>query len=293
MAVEHALTTAEHHLRPDGSTVHVVRFDEATGEPAWKGTVQGLRDDSTWARGQSWAVLGLSTAYRESRDPRLLEAARRTADFAVGHLPRDGVPFWDYAAPATGDRTRDTTAASALAAALLELARIDPDRSRRATYSAAGLHTLRTLAGPHYLAEGSGSRAILLHGRHDARYDDAGVTYGDHYVLEALLRAQLLPSPRPALRARTRAEDAGRRADLGEVRRVSGISVRWTDGPDRATRFRIATSRDGRTWSVARGGVSSGRVSGFETYDVPDRSVRYVRVTVLGPGEVRALRVRG
>ena len=168
LAVRHAVTTAAQHVRPDGSTTHVVRFAEGSGDVVWKGTVQGLADDSTWARGQSWAVYGFTAAYRESGDARLLDAARRTADFATAHLPRDGVPFWDYDAPAAGDRTRDTTAAAALASGLLELARVDPDPSRRATYAAEGLHTLRTLAGPRYLARGSGSRAVLLHGRHDA-----------------------------------------------------------------------------------------------------------------------------
>jgi unsaturated chondroitin disaccharide hydrolase len=294
LAVRHALTSAAQHVRPDGSTTHVVRFDEVSGDPVWRGTVQGLRDDSTWARGQSWAVLGFTTAYRESREPRLLEPARRTADFAIGHLPRDGVPFWDYAAPAAGDRTRDTTAAAALAAALLELARIDPDPARRATYAEAGRHTLRTLAGPRYLARGTRSPAILRHGRHDARYSDAGVTYGDYYFVEALLREQLLPSPGPPLPARVRLGARGdARAVLGAAHRVSAVSVRWRRGATRAVRFRVATSPDGRAWSPARGGVSSGRVTGFETYDLPDRTARYVRVTVLGAGGVRTLRVLG
>lgn len=297
IAVRHALTTAAEHVRPDGSTTHVVRFDETTGRPVWKGTVQGLRDSSTWARGQSWAVYGFTAAYRESGDRRLLDAARATADYATAHLPRDGVPFWDYDAPAAGDRTRDTTAAAALASGLLELARVDPDPDRRVTYAREGLHTLRTLAGRRYLARGTGSPAVLLHGRHAATYPDSGVTYGDHYMLEALLRVQLLPSGRPALPARVRSDGARRRvADLGRVRAVSGVSVRWRGGARRAVRFVVATSRDGRTWSRARGAVSSGRTSAFETYDVRDREARYVRVAVKGqdtPGAVRAVRVRG
>jgi unsaturated chondroitin disaccharide hydrolase len=297
IAVRHALTTAAEHVRPDGSTTHVVRFDEDTGRRVWKGTVQGLRDSSTWARGHSWAVYGFTAAYRESRDPRLLDAARATADYATAHLPRDGVPFWDYDAPAAGDRTRDTTAAAALASGLLELARVDPDRGRRAAYARAGLHTLRTLAGPRYLARGTGSPAVLLHGRHDATYPDSGVTYGDHYMLEALLRAQLLPSRRPALASRSDVDANGRlRADLGRVRTVSGVSVRWRGGARRAVRFVVATSRDGRTWSRARAAVSSGRTGAFETYDVRDRDARFVRVTVKGPDTarlVRAVRVRG
>lgn len=294
IAVRHALATARTHVRADGSTAHVVRFDETTGRPVWKGTVQGLHDTSTWARGQSWAVYGFTAAYRESRHPRLLAAARRTARYATTHLPRDGVPYWDYDAPAAGDRTRDTSAAAVLASGLLELARLDPDARRRARYAAQGLRTLRSLAGRPYLAKGTGSRAILRHGRHDAVYPDAGLTYGDHYFLEALLRAQLLPATRPVLPARVRTGEAGRvRAGLGKVRRVSGVSLRWRHGADRATRFRIATSRDGHDWSRARGGVSSGRTATFETYDIKDRRARFVRVSVLGTGGVRSLRVRG
>ena len=294
LALRHALTSAAQHVRPDGSTFHVVRFDEATGEPAWRGTVQGLADDSTWARGQSWAVYGFTAAYRETRDARLLDAARRTADWAVAHLPPDGVPYWDYAAPGTADVTRDTTAAAVLSSGLIELARLDPDPARRSAYARSGLQVLRTLAGPRYLARGTGSPAVLRHGHHDATYADAGVTYGDHYFLEALLRAQLLPSPRPALRpTAVRTTGSATTADLGTVRRVSGVSVRWRGGAQRAARMRIVTSRDGRTWSAPRSAVSSGRSEGFETYDVRDRRARFVRVTVLGPGGVRALRVRG
>lgn len=294
MARQHALTSAEQHVRADGSTFHVVRFDEGTGEPAWRGTVQGLADDSTWARGQSWAVYGFTAAYRETADRRLLEAARRTADFAVRNLPADGVPYWDYDAVATGDTVRDTTAAAVLSCALLELGRLDPDPARRTSYARAGLRILRSLAGPRYLARGTDSPAVLLHGRHDAAYADAGVTYGDHYFLEALLRAQLLPSPRPALPTRTmRAAGPVTTADLGSVRRVSGVSLRWRGGATYSTRLWVDTSRDGSTWSRARGAVSSGRTAGFETYDVRDRPARYVRVTVLGRGAVRGLRVRG
>lgn len=294
LALRHALTTAAQHVRPDGSTFHVVRFDQGTGKPVWKGTVQGLADGSTWARGQSWAVYGFTAAFRETGDRRLLHAARRTAGFAVGHLPPDGVPYWDYDARGTADSTRDTTAAAVLSAGLLELARLDPDAARRASYARSGLHILRTLAGPRYLAKGTGSPAVLLHGHHNATYADSGVTYGDHYFLEALLRAQLIPSPRPALRpTMVRTSGPITTADLGSTRNVSGVSLRWLDGSTGATRFRIETSSDGGTWSVARGAVSSGRSEGFETYDVGDRSARYVRVTVLGNGAVRAVRVRG
>jgi unsaturated chondroitin disaccharide hydrolase len=294
LALQHALTTAGTHVRADGSTVHVVRFDERTGSVVWKGTVQGLRDDSTWARGQSWAVYGFTGAYRETRHPRLLAAARATADYAIGNRPADGVPWWDYAAPAAGDRTRDTTAAAALASGLLELARIDPVRERRRTYEREGRRVLRSLAGPRYLSRGTRVTAILRHGRHSATYADAGVTYGDHYFVEALLRSRLLPSRRPAVETDVRRTGAHRlRATTGGDGTLTAVSVRWRAGTSRATRFRIDVSADGRRWTTAHRGVSSGRVSTFETYDVRDRRVRAVRVVALDGGSPVAVRLRG
>jgi unsaturated chondroitin disaccharide hydrolase len=297
IALQHALTTARWHLRADGSTVQVVRFDESTGQPVWQGTAQGMSDTSTWARGQAWAVHGFTTAYRETGDPRLLDAARKAAGFVVTHTPADAVPWWDYDAPGT---RRDTTAAAVQASGLLELARIDPNAASRATWRAAGLRTLRSLVGPAYLARGTGAWSVLLHGRHDPAYDDAGVTYGDYYLLEALLRVQLLPSDRPALRAADlrRGDGGGLRADLGGRRRVSAVSVRWAAAASRATRYLVQTSTDGHRWAAARGGVSSGRSTSWETYDLRDRVTRFVRVVPLGsstgdPGRVLDLRVRG
>jgi unsaturated chondroitin disaccharide hydrolase len=328
MALEHALTTRDQLVRPDGSTWHAVRFDEQTGERVWRGNIGGARDDSTWARGQAWAVYGYTVAYRETGDPRMLEVARRTARFALSHLPADGVPYWDYAVPVTRRTPRDSSAGAVLASALLELGAIDPDAGLRARYRRAGLHTLRTLTGPRFSAQGSGSRSVLLHGRASPRTPDAGTVYGDYYLLEALQRAQLVPSTRRALRvvragaSRAAAHHPGRavldhsatsrwsaswragaapaalRLDLGRVRRVSGVSVAFWQGDARATRLRILTSVTGRRWSVARTVVSSGRSSAQETYDVPDRRARFVRLIGLGGSagrriDLTTVRVRG
>jgi unsaturated chondroitin disaccharide hydrolase len=204
IALQHALTTRNQLVRRDGSTIGAVRIDEKTGHRVWRGNIGGWYRHSTWARGQAWAVYGYTTAYRETHDPRMLAVARRTARFALHHLPADGVPFWDYDVPATQSTLRDSSAAAVLSSAFLELARIDPAASRRATYRVAGLHTLRTLAGPPYLskvslakgslAEGSGAHSILLHAHNSPTNPDVGVPYGDYYFLEALLRSRLLPA---------------------------------------------------------------------------------------------------
>lgn len=282
LATRHALTVAQHLVRRNGSTFHVVRLDETTGRRVWRGTVQGLSDTSTWARGQAWAVHGFTTAYRRSGDRRLLAAARRTADYAVTHAPADGVPWWDYEAPGT---VRDASAGAVLAAALLDLARVDPDPNDRARWRRAGLHTLRSLVGPRYLTRGTGAWSTLWHARHDPRLDNVGTSYADYYLLEALLRAQLLPPTSPALAmiGRQRTPDGGLRVDLGRPRRVSGVSVRWGTGGTIATPYAVQVSDDERRWVTVRRGVSSGDGVVLETYDVPDTATRFVRVLPQSP----------
>ena len=283
-------------MRPDGSTFHVVRLDEQTGLPIWRGTVQGASDESTWARGHAWAVHGFTTAYRESGDERLLDAARRTAGFAVTNAPADGVPWWDYDAPGT---RRDTTAAAVLASGLLELARIDPDPQLRAQWRAAGMRTLRSLVGPQYLARGTGAWSVLLQGRHDSTYDD------ERRDLRRPLPAR---GPAPGRAAARRASgvarragaagDGGRAARRPSRRSAPSVASRCAGASATPTRFVVQTSRDGRHWSAGRGGVSSGLGAGLETYDLRDRAARYVRVRPLpaadgSTGRPLAVVVRG
>ena len=54
MAVSHADMTMKNHIRSDGSTYHLVIYDENDGAVIQKTTTQGFAPDSTWARGQAW-----------------------------------------------------------------------------------------------------------------------------------------------------------------------------------------------------------------------------------------------
>ncbi len=192
MAVSHALKTREHHVRADGSTYQLVNFDPATGAVQAKGTVQGHDVESTWSRGQAWAVHGFTMSYRETGDSRFLDTARQAADYFVTHLPLDSVPYWDFELPSFSGEPRDSSAAAIAAAGLLELARLEPDPLRSAGYLDAARDILTSLASPAYLAEGTGNDAVLLHGtanRPDERFD-TGLIYGDYYFLQGLLRHQ-------------------------------------------------------------------------------------------------------
>jgi unsaturated chondroitin disaccharide hydrolase len=210
-ALSHALRTARDHVRRDGSTFHVVDYDPRNGQVWRKRTRQGHARDSTWSRGQAWAVHGFTMAYRETGDPRLLDAARRTADWFLAHLPPDRVPYWDFDAPRIPNEPRDSSAAAIAASGLLELAALVPDAARSARYGDSAESIIASLSVAPYLARGEPTQAILLHGTQDrprGNYD-TGLVFGDHYFIEALLRYQSPPQPpvEPQLSVQVRRSD--------------------------------------------------------------------------------------
>jgi unsaturated chondroitin disaccharide hydrolase len=187
IARRHADRTITDLVRPDGSTTMFGGYDQNTGALQRLYTEQGARDDSTWARGQAWAVYGFTTAYRYTRDPRYLDTARRTADWFVGHLPPDRVPYWDFDVPQAPPQPRDTSAAAITASALLELSRLDPGRASDVD-AARGM--LASLSSPAYLSRNTPFRSVLLHGTQNLPdgQQDSGIMFGDYYFVEALNR---------------------------------------------------------------------------------------------------------
>ncbi|CAK7218222.1 hypothetical protein SBRCBS47491_003436 [Sporothrix bragantina] len=134
IAVAHARTTIKSHIRDDGSTVHLVMFDSATGEIVDKLTNQGYSAESCWARGQAWAIAGFAETYHWTRDPVFLETAYRCADYFLARLDEcedDRVP-WDFdAVRLSGDPDQPPDMSAALVAAygMLLLHQVDTKKN--------------------------------------------------------------------------------------------------------------------------------------------------------------------
>jgi hypothetical protein len=96
-AVGMANTVLAQHVRADGSCYHIVDFNSSGQVVSKDGNLdyQGFANESTWSRGQSWAMYGFSEAYRytqgdSSVDPiRYLNAARLTSDYFISHEPNN------------------------------------------------------------------------------------------------------------------------------------------------------------------------------------------------------------
>ncbi len=207
VAVSHALNTIKNHFRADYSTYHVVDYAPG-GVALHQQTNQGYSDNSTWSRGQGWAIYGFTMMYRETKDKRFLDAAEKAADFYLNHpnLPADKIPYWDFNVGQNGYKPdwdynsrklsyvpRDASAGALVSSALLELSTFSIQGKR---YFQSAEQMLESLSGDGYLAQtGTNSGFILKHSvgsfPHNSEID-VPLIYADYYFLEALLRYQKL-----------------------------------------------------------------------------------------------------
>lgn len=205
VAVNHATNTMKNHFREDYSTYHVVDYD-SVGNAIHQQTNQGYADNSTWARGQAWAIYGFTMMYRETKNPAFLQTAQRAADFYINHpnLPEDKIPYWDFNAQQEGyisdvdfssheldNIPRDASAAAITASALVELGLLTAGEQGK-KYLDFAKETLETLSGPAYFADkGTNGGFLLKHSVGSLPHHseiDVPLIYADYYYLEGLYR---------------------------------------------------------------------------------------------------------
>jgi len=97
----HTWQTTLRHRGGDWSLedYYIARYNDGTfGTPSDgrlydKITDQGYGNETTWSRGQGWAIYGFATVYRYTRGDasaapqRFLQAAQRAADYFIARLP--------------------------------------------------------------------------------------------------------------------------------------------------------------------------------------------------------------
>lgn len=191
IALEHARTTQRYLVRPDGGTAHEGIFDVQTGAFERQSTHQGHAAESTWTRGLAWALYGFTAVHRLSGEAEFLDTAVRCADCYLRRSPPGLVPPWDFDAPPADPPLWDSSAAAIAASGLFDLA--ESGASDAARYRESALTILRTLCNDEFLARSRpGWEGILLHGVyhiHKRLGVDESVAWGDHFFVEALVKA--------------------------------------------------------------------------------------------------------
>lgn len=192
IAVSHANVTLKNHFRKDYSSYHVIDYDTTTGIAIGKSTHQGYADESSWARGQAWALYGYTMCYRETNNIQYLQQAENIAAFILNNpnLPTDKISYWDFNIPDKNKAPRDASAAAVIASAFYELKNYS---SKGKLYKKSADEIMNNLAKYYSAATGTHKGFILLHSTGNKPVNgevDVPIIYADYYFLEALLRRQ-------------------------------------------------------------------------------------------------------
>ena len=189
VAIKHADKTMANHFRDNYTCWHVVSYND-DGTVEMKETFQGKNHDSSWSRGQAWAVYGYTATYRETGDRKYLDFAVNIADMIMSKVTtEDAIPYWDYDAPVLEDTPRDASAAAVTACGLLELSTMAEDGQKYFDYAEK---ILKSLSSDAYLAaEGENQGFVLMHSTGSLAHGseiDVPLNYADYYYLEGLQR---------------------------------------------------------------------------------------------------------
>ena len=106
------------------------------------------------------------------------------------------MPYWDFNDPAIPNTLRDSSAAAIAASGLLDLYSLLTNPDDKAKYLTAAKTALASLSSNAYLAEGTSSHGILLHGTQNKPNTPAGndvsLIFGDYFFLQAINRYKAL-----------------------------------------------------------------------------------------------------
>ncbi len=193
VALEHCRTTQKYLVRPDGGTAHEGIFDVPSGQFLHQATHQGWSAESTWTRGLAWAIYGFTAVHRLSGEEEFLQTARRCAECYLRRVPKGLIPPWDFDVPPDGPQCFDSSAAAITASGLWDLAEQVSDPAEAERYRMSALRMLESLCDAKFLATSRPEwEGILLHGVYHMHKNlgvDESVAWGDHFFVEALVKA--------------------------------------------------------------------------------------------------------
>mgnify|MGYP000370488888 CR=1 FL=1 len=188
VAQAHADKSLRHHLRPDGSSKHIVVYDPQTGEELAERAGQGYACGSAWSRGQAWALYGFAISYRHTGKQEYLDASKRTANFFIANVQEDWLPRCDFRSPEQ-PVIYDASAGAIAACGLLELAQMLPADEARG-YKRAALHLLQKME-EHFCDWDPNSDGILHYGSVNYKEPEGRnryLVYSDFFFTQAIVK---------------------------------------------------------------------------------------------------------
>lgn len=190
IAIKHLDTALNFITREDGSANHISSFDPVSGEFIESHGGQGYGHGSTWSRGLSWVVYGMTLAYKYTQEQKYLDAAKKAANyFITNSLQHDYIAPIDFMSPLEPFYS-DTTASCIVASALVDLSEfVCPQEADNYLYVC---EKIISKIDSDYCNYDITSDGILQGGAERYRDDNdpqgVNIVYGDFFLIEALMK---------------------------------------------------------------------------------------------------------
>lgn len=185
IARAHYHSVVSNIIRPDHSTYHTFYFDPASGRPDHGATHQGFSDDSCWARGQAWILLGMPLYHKFNPEAQEQAQYQQLLDYYLNHLAADLIPYWDLTFTAADQQPHDSSAAAIAACGLIEA-----ERQGYCDHGIAMARGIVKILGEQYRTTAA-QEGLLQHSVYsfaEGKGVDEANLWGDYFYMEALRR---------------------------------------------------------------------------------------------------------
>lgn len=188
IALKHADTVKKYLIREDGSVNHIAIFNPENGEFSHCLGGQGYSVDSSWSRGQGWAIYGFALSYKHTKNPEYLAIAKKVANYVIGQLNETNyIALADYRSPKSPE-IFDSSASAIAACGLLEIASWVSENEKDFYYEKA-YQILQALAG---IANWDFNEAGIIPMGSVQYHGEEGrhvpIIYSDYFFIEGILR---------------------------------------------------------------------------------------------------------
>lgn len=183
IAIAQTNSTIDFNIREDGSVRKTAIFNPTTRELIDERNSKGYDDSSTLSRTQAQMLVGLIETYRNTQDKKILDAAIKTADYFIDHLPQDRVPYYDFDAPIDEETKKDSAAAAIASYALKILANL----SEIERYDKESQKIKESLIKEYLSYDVNEYEGLLMHACENMkrkRYTDCSLILGEYYFIK-------------------------------------------------------------------------------------------------------------
>lgn len=190
IAMAHADSTMNNHVRPDGSVNHILVYDPVEGGVIESLGGQGYDADSSWSRGQSWGIYGFVLSYIHTGKKEYLDTAKKIANYFIASVCDDYLPKSDFRSPEE-PVLYDTSAGAIAACGMIEIANCLGENEGRIYLNAA--KRLLEAMEEKFCNWDADYDSILQKGSEAYKAGKhVSLIYGDYYFIEAIYKLKNL-----------------------------------------------------------------------------------------------------